>query len=122
MSTDFTFRTGDIECTVVRYGESAGPPASLFPDAPAGERDEACSRYLIDGTNLGLVYSNLLLRRVEQVVVVDAGPGGSHDVLGDALGATGAVVVASHIPTPGRIVPDPESGHTFAPLEPHNHG
>lgn len=89
MSTDFTFRTGDIECTVVRYSESAGPPAYLFPDAPAGERDAACARYLIDGTNLGLVYSSLLLRRGEQVVVVDAGPGGSHDALGDALGATG---------------------------------
>ncbi len=63
MSTDFTFRTGDIECTVVRYGESAGPPAYLFPDAPAGERDAGCARYLIDGTNLGLVYSSLLLRR-----------------------------------------------------------
>jgi hypothetical protein len=86
MSTDFTFRTGDIECTVVRYGESAGPPAYLFPDAPAGERDAACARYLIDGANLGLVYSSLLPRQGEQVVVIDAGPERSRD----ALGATGA--------------------------------
>jgi glyoxylase-like metal-dependent hydrolase (beta-lactamase superfamily II) len=90
MSIHATFRTGNIECAVVRYSETAGPPAYLFPDVPANERDAACARHLIDGGNLGLVYSSLLLRRDEQVIVVDAGPGGPHDALGDALGAIGA--------------------------------
>ncbi len=90
MSIHATFKTGNIECTVVRYGESAGPPGYLFPDAPAGERDAACARHLIDGTNLGFVYSSLLLRLGEQVVVVDTGPGGPNDALGDALAKSGA--------------------------------
>ncbi len=50
MSIQATFRTGTIECTVVRYGESAGPPGYLFPDARANERDAACARHLTDGT------------------------------------------------------------------------
>jgi glyoxylase-like metal-dependent hydrolase (beta-lactamase superfamily II) len=34
---------------------------------------------------------------------------------------TGAVIVASHIPVPGRIIAYPQSGRAFAPLEDHNH-
>ena len=102
MTTGSSFRIGNTEGTIVHYGESAGPPGHLFPEAPPSERDQACAKHLIDGNNLGFAYSSLLLRRGEDVVVIDSGPGTPHDALGNALRATGAAsdavqqVILSH--------------------------
>ena len=90
MTTGSSFSIGNTEATIVHYGESAGPPGYLFPEAPPDERDRACAEHLIDGDNLGFVYSSLLLRRGDDVVVIDSGPGLSHDALGEALLASGA--------------------------------
>ena len=97
-----SIRIGNIEGAIVRYGESAGPPGYLFPDAPPEERDRASAEHLIDGTNLGFVYSSLLLRRGDDVVVIDSGPGPSTGALDEALVAFGAAadtvpnVILSH--------------------------
>ena len=114
MSQPLTFRTGRIECTIVHYGESAGPPGYLFPDAPAPARDRACARHLVDG-NLGFVYSSLLLRRGEQVVVVDTGPRSPHDPLANALDATGGQADAVRHVILSHGHPDHVGGLTTGP-------
>ena len=96
------FRVGDTDCSIVHYGESAGPPGYVFPDAPPEERAAASAGHLIDGTNLGFVYSSLLLRREDDIVVIDSGPGPSTGALDEALVAFGvaaddvANVILSH--------------------------
>jgi glyoxylase-like metal-dependent hydrolase (beta-lactamase superfamily II) len=94
MTTGSAFRVGNTEGTIVQYGESAGPPSYLFPEAPPEERDRASAKHLIDGTNLSFVYSSLLLRRGDDIVVVDSGPGPSTGALDEALLGSGTAADA----------------------------
>ncbi len=100
------FAVGDFDITVAIHGRGSGSPRWLFPDIEPEELTAALAPHVNADGDVDFVFSSLIVRAGDRVVLVDAGPApaggaGGPSVL-EALHAAGLtadrveVVVVSH--------------------------
>ncbi len=120
-----SFRVGAMECRVVEHGRGQGTPEWMFPAIPATALAAAMAPHLDAEGRFEFVYSSLVVRARERLVVIDSGlsPGPLLVAL-DARPDEVSTVVISHghpdhvggLTRSGRPT-FPNARHVIAPAE-----
>lgn len=73
-----SFREGDIDIAVAIHGRGTGSPQWMFPDVPPDRLAQAIDPYLDDQGHIEFVFSSVIVRLGDHVVLLDAGPAPVH--------------------------------------------